>query len=70
MAPMPAMKARVVAVLTPFISSTGEVLRDKAKTLVLDDVLTLAANDPQLGATMEALFAEIDRQAKLAKLFG
>jgi hypothetical protein len=64
------MKARVVAVLAPFVSSTGEVLRDKAKTLVLDDALTLAANDPQLGATMEALFAEIDRQAKLAKLFG
>jgi len=46
------------------------VLRDKAKTLVLDDALTLAANDPQLGATMETLFAEIDRQVKLAKLFG
>jgi len=70
MAPTPAMKARVVAVLAPFVSSTGEVLRDKAKTLVLDDALTLAANDPQLGASMEALFAEIDRQAKLAKLFG
>lgn len=70
MAPTPAMKARVVAVLAPFVSSTGEVLRDKAKTLVLDDALTLAANDPQLGATMEALFTEIDRQAKLAKLFG
>jgi hypothetical protein len=70
MAPTPAMKARVTAVLVPFVSSTGEVLPDKAKTLILDDVLTLAANDPQLGATMQAIFAEIDRQAKLAKLFG
>ena len=69
MAPSPATTVRVMAVLAPYVSSTGELLRDKAKTLVLQDVLTLAASDPQLGATMEAVFAEVDRQAKLAKLF-
>lgn len=68
-APSPVTKVRVVAVLAPYVSSTGELLREQAKTLVLGDVLTQAASDPQLGATVEAIFAEVDRQARLAKLF-
>ena len=70
MAPSPQGKVRVVAVLAPYVSATGEVLRDKAKTLVLDDVLTKAATDEQLGGAMNALLAEIERQARLVNLFG
>jgi hypothetical protein len=69
MAPSPTAKVRVTAVLVPYVSSTGELLRDKVKTLVLDDVLTKAATDTQLGATIETIFAEVDRQARAAGLF-
>jgi len=69
-APSPVAKVRLAAVLAPYVNSTGEVLRDKSKTLVIDDVLGKATSDVQLAATLEALFAEIDRQARGAKLFG
>lgn len=69
MAPSPAAKVRVTAVLTPMVSETGDLLRGKSKNLVLDDVIGKAQADPQLAATMEAIFAEVYRQAKLANLF-
>jgi len=68
-APSPTSKARVSALLAPYVGDTGEVLRDKAKMLVIDDVLTQAASDASLAATLEAVFTEIDRQARAVGLF-
>jgi hypothetical protein len=68
-APSPAGKVRAVAVLVPYVSATGELLRERSRTLVLDDVLAKAATDPLLAGTMQALFGELDRQARAANLF-
>lgn len=61
-------KAEAIATLVPYNSTTGEMFPKNSVRLVIDDVLTKAATDQQLGATCEALFLEIDRQAKLKHL--
>ncbi len=68
-APSATAPAMVVASLAPYVSATGEILVDQARRLVIEDVLAKAQTDAALGATMQALFAEIERQARLAQLF-
>ena len=41
---------------------------DRTVTLVIDDVLSKAQVDSQLALTINSIFAEIDRQAKLQNL--
>lgn len=60
--------ANVHARLIPYNSTTGEAFPTRCVILNIDDVLTKAATDLQLAATMNALFTEIDRQAKLQGL--
>jgi hypothetical protein len=61
-------KAEVIAKLVPFSSTTGEMFPDRTVTLVIDDVLSKAQVDSQLALTINSIFAEIDRQAKLQNL--
>lgn len=61
-------KAEVIARLVPYNSETGEMFNDKTVTLVIDDVLTKAATDMELAQTINYIFVEVDRQAKLQNL--
>lgn len=58
-------KAEVIARLVPFNNSTGEMFEDRGVTLIIDDVLTKAATDTALATTINNIFTEIDRQAKI-----
>ncbi len=58
----------ISVMLTPYISTTGEMFHEKSITLELDNVLTLAAAQPELANTMQVLFTEIERQAKSKNL--
>lgn len=61
-------KAEVIAKLVPYNSTSGEMFVDRTVTLVIDDVLTKAATDVNLALTINSIFLEIDRQAKLQNL--
>jgi hypothetical protein len=58
----------VHARLIPYNSTTGESFPTRCVILNINDLLTQAATDPQLAATIQGLFAEIDRQAKMQGL--
>jgi hypothetical protein len=68
-APSATAPAMVVASVAPYVSATGEILVDQARRVVIEDVLAKAQTDAVLAATMQTLFAEIERQARLAQLF-
>jgi hypothetical protein len=61
-------KAEVVAKLVPYNSTTGEMFTNNTVTLVIDDILTKAMADAPLAFTINNIFTEIDRQAKLQDL--
>lgn len=67
-APSFTTRAEVRAVLVPYNSQTYQMYEDRIVYMTIDDALTKAALDPQLGAVCEAIFTEIDRQAKLQNL--
>jgi len=58
----PNTKTRAHITLKPY---NGTNTLNIPKHLVIDDVFALAASDPQFGAVVQALLAEIARQATL-----
>ena len=60
---------RVMATIIPFVSSTGVLLSDQAKTLRIDDLGTLATTSTVAANAMTALFAAINEQVITQKIF-
>ncbi len=54
--------------LVPFNSSTGEMFTDRNVMFSVDDLLAKATEQTELAAVLDALFSEVDRQAKLQGL--
>lgn len=50
--------------LVPYDETTGEMLLEHRKSFSIEDALTLAASDTNLAATLNAIYNEVDRQAK------
>jgi hypothetical protein len=61
----PTSKTRAVISLKPY---DGTITLDLTKTLIIDDVFALAAEDAEFNATMTALIEEVARQVALKKL--
>lgn len=69
LAPTTTGKIRVIATITPFISSTGALIPSKAKVLRIDDVATLAQTDASIATAMGAIFAAIQTRVQTENLF-
>lgn len=64
-APSPLKPVNVFAIMVPYNKDTGELFESRTVRLSVEDILTKSATDIQLGAVVNALLAEIERQAKL-----
>jgi hypothetical protein len=63
-APSVSNKIALNCTLVPYNSTTGEMFRNLSKRFTMPDVFEVASTDPAVAATIEALFAQIDRLAK------
>ena len=68
-APTATAPVKAIIKIAPYISSTGEVLTDLEKSFVLNDIFTLAQNQPTLAACMNTLLVEINKQVLAKNLF-
>jgi uncharacterized protein involved in propanediol utilization len=60
-APSPGQAVRVTANVVPFVSQTGELIIDKRKQLEIEDLYALASTDADVAATIQALYATLQR---------
>ena len=60
----PAADRAVLAGITvaPYNTTTGEIIREKAKTISIRDVYTEAATKPALAAAIQAIYTAVDEQ--------
>jgi hypothetical protein len=61
-------KVECLATLVPYSSTTGEMFPERKVVMVIDDVLTKCGTDTSLANTVDGIFAEVDRQAKMQNL--
>jgi len=62
-------KVNATAMVVPYNSSTGELLRGQAKMLRLNDLFGMAATNANIANAMQALFLAVQEQIQIQKLF-
>lgn len=63
-APSPTMPVNVYVTLVPYDESTGQMVLEQTKTLILDDVLTRAVHDKGLADTLTAIYDQVNLKAR------
>jgi hypothetical protein len=67
--PSPTQPVRVNITLAPFTSSTGEIFKDRQKTILIEDLFARASEDTVLANAIQTLFAAIQKLNDDAALF-
>jgi len=60
---------RVQMLVAPFISSTGEILKDMQKPVVISNLDTEAAGNPLVAAAVAAIYAAVENLVKTKGVF-
>lgn len=68
-APDPTLPVRVHALLTPFVSSTGELIKEKQEVLVIDDLFTEASSNALVATASNAIYEAIQSVADKQEIF-
>lgn len=68
-APSTTGKITLISTITPMISSTGELLKDKSKQLRIVDVAALAQTDSTVAAALAAIYTAVQSQVAAQNLF-
>lgn len=56
--------ARIICRLVPYNSTTGESFQTETRILTINDIFPIAMQDQEVAATIEMLFAQIDKLGK------
>lgn len=61
MAPSAQQQVKAIITVAPFISATGEILRDQQKQIVITDLYAQAAQDQVVAQGIGAIYATIQK---------
>lgn len=64
-APSPTERVNIYITLVPYDETTGEMSVENTKSFLIEDALTLAATDANLATTLNSIYEQVDRQAKM-----
>ena len=68
-APSSTQPIRATIMVAPYVSSTGEILRNLQKPIVIDDVTAKSASTPEVAAAMTSIYTAVQVLITEGKVF-